>query len=199
MGMRTLWHRDDLLTPKTKGEHKARPVESWSGRRDLNSRPLDPQSSALTKLGHAPMNACGCRGAPFGAPPRCAGPSAARPTDGTTILAHERGAVKTKPYPETSRRARRVAVRRRGRLHSTAGDGVWVFAIRLLPLAAKSALNSVVPPARIAAPPKPDPWLHGRGDWHVFEPILLALIEAATSPSPQVPLRQEVTSQTAFA
>src|SRR5204862_3773744 len=27
----------------------------WSGRADLNRRPLDPQSSALTKLRHGPM------------------------------------------------------------------------------------------------------------------------------------------------
>src|SRR5665213_3629861 len=31
-----------------------RPAPSWSGCRDLNPGPLDPQSSALTKLRHSP-------------------------------------------------------------------------------------------------------------------------------------------------
>ena len=31
------------------------PTEKWSGRLDLNQRSSDPQSDALTKLGHAPM------------------------------------------------------------------------------------------------------------------------------------------------
>ena len=28
---------------------------TWSGRPDLNRRPLDPQSSTLTRLRHAPL------------------------------------------------------------------------------------------------------------------------------------------------
>ena len=30
--------------------------EKWSGRADSNCRPLDPQSSALSRLGHAPTS-----------------------------------------------------------------------------------------------------------------------------------------------
>jgi hypothetical protein len=46
--------------PKSSGLAAARgkvlgPAIKWSGWRDLNSRPLDPQSSALTKLRHSPF------------------------------------------------------------------------------------------------------------------------------------------------
>src|SRR5579862_9882934 len=36
----------------------------WSGCRDLNSGPLDPQSSALTKLRHSPLSIHGSRSTP---------------------------------------------------------------------------------------------------------------------------------------
>ena len=42
-------------------ENKGDKIES--GRQDLNLRPLDPQSSALAKLRHAPVNRRNCSAA----------------------------------------------------------------------------------------------------------------------------------------
>ena len=47
---------DLLVTLKKKGlrDKPANPCPIWSGREDLNLRPLDPQSSTLTRLRYVP-------------------------------------------------------------------------------------------------------------------------------------------------
>ncbi len=54
--MNEVWKTDDANLVKLCGG-RAKSLKSWSERRDLNSRPLVPQTSALTGLRHAPPSA----------------------------------------------------------------------------------------------------------------------------------------------